>query len=469
MKLFRVLLVFIFMFAALVATTAQAAGGEKVGFIRLISTVDSKLSFQAQVRHAYDRIRPQLFALQKQGRILAFEPELKAGIVKVVYAASSGPTMTALSQYQTFDSIQAAIVRAPNAAGPTAPEGSPEAISPTFFIELYDSCFSASNLGADSHVVGSLRDKTGRLVASYESDADSNGQIFLDCFPWSGVYSDVMPGYTLTFKAYDSTPLLLGTFTVVVPSLKFTSINKTAAVVRGTGPVGKTFYSYWTHENWDAGNTLSTNVKSGVIPADGAWFKDMSTGSIYGGDYLEVETLISNLNSNFWFHTSMTAPSIYCEIGGNYCELFGFPFQPAALSIVHAGTTYSFSGKFDSAGSFAVLLENAGDPIFLKAGDKVSGTNVPAYTLPSLTGTINFSADIVFGKVPANRYFNVWAYTLCSCSSYLVYSSSNGTGNYSSDFFSQVDLLKTGATNIAVYYVDPVTGNMTGFYRSFGP
>jgi hypothetical protein len=463
MKLFRVLLIFVCMLAAVAASPAQAVGGKKVGFIRLLASVDAKSPIQTQARSAFNRIRPQLLALQKQGVILAFEPELKAGIVKVEYAVS-GPNVMALSQYQTFDNIHDAIVPGASAASHTA---RPEVLSPVFDMELYDSCFDGTFLGADSHVLGSLRDKAGRIVASYEGYADSSGDIFFDCFPWSGSYTDVLPGYTVTFKIYDSVaPTLLGTFSIVAPDIDFTSVNKTTAVVRGTGPAGKPYDISWSHRNWNVADTDTSNTKSGTISASGTWVKDMSTGTFRGYDSLDVYVMAS---SNFWFLRWMDVPYIYCQLGGNSCQIAGFAFQPAALSIIHAGTPYSFSGKFDADGYFSAVLENAGDPIFLKAGDKVSGTNLPSYTLPALTGTINFSTDVVSGKVPANRYFDLWAYSPCSCTSYLVYSHSNATKSYSSDFASQVDLVKMEATNIEIYFADLATGNVTDYFKSFVP
>jgi hypothetical protein len=464
MKLFRVLLIFAFMLAAMAASPAQAAGGKKIGFIRLLASVDAKSPLQVQARSAFNRIRPQLLALQKQGVILAFEPELKAGIVKIEYAVSGLNNATALLQYQTFDNIHDAIVPGASAASHGA---QPEALAPIFDMELYDSCFSGTLLGADSHVFGSLSDKAGRIIASYEGYADSSGDISFDCFPWSGSYTDVLPGYKVTFKIYDSaTPTLLGTFSIVAPDVDFTFINKTTAVVSGTGPAGKPYAVSWYHDNLDAGDTWKSNTKYGTISATGTWFKDMSGGTFRGYDALDVYV---KANSNFWFLRWMDVPYIYCQLGGNYCEISGFAFQPATISIVHAGTTYSFSGKFAADGYFFAKLENAGDPIFLKAGDKVSGTKLPSYTLPALTGTIYFSTDVIAGKVPANRYFDLWAYSPCSCTEYLVYSHSSATGSYNSDFSSQVDLVKMEATNIEIYFTDPATGNVTDYFRSFVP
>lgn len=465
MKAFRVLMVFVFMFATVATSTAQAAGGQKVGFIRLLSSVASNTPIQIQARNAFQRMRPQLLALQKQGVLLAFEPEFKAGIVKIAYA-DNGASAAALPQYQIFDNIQDAIVRVPNAVRPLAETASPEAISPVFYMELYDECFGAAHLGADSLVVGSLRDKTGRVVASYEGIADSTGDIYMDCFPWSGSYATVLPGYTVTFKVYDLGSTLLGTFSIVAPTASFTAINKTSALVRGTGPAGKPYEIDLYHRNWDALDTWTNTTKVGTITSLKTWAKDVSSSTLRGGDVLDFYISPS---SSFMFLRSMVVPAIYCQLGSNYCEISGFAFQPAALTILHMGKKYSFTGTFDADGYFSAELQNVGDPIFLSTGDTISGTGIPAYRLPILKTRVNFSLDIVLGKVPANKYFELWAYTLCSCSSYGVYAHSDAMGSYTGDFYGQVDLIPMDATNIEVLFVDPTTGNTTDYVRSYGP
>ena len=167
----------------------------------------------------------------------------------------------------------------------------------------------------------------------------------------------------------------------------------------------------------------------------------------------------------------MRVPYLYCQLGGNFCRLSGFAFQPASLSIVHAGSTYPFSGTFDAFGYFVADLQNAGAPIFLQAGDTISASNVTADTLPTITSAVNFNTNVVKGMIKGYpyKYFELWAYTLCSCSSYLLYSRLNRLSQYSGDFTSQVDLVNGQATNIEVYFVNIKTGNITDYVRSYGP
>lgn len=466
MKVFRMLMVLVFMLAAVAASPAQVAGGNKVGFIRLFTSADSKLPIRMQAQNAYQRIKPHLLALQKQGAILAFQPQLKAGIVRVQYRSSEAST-TAFSGFQLFDNINDAVVRAPGGMRSSSDRVSINAVTPTFYMELYDGCFGATGLGADAHVIGSLRDKANRITATYEGYADSSGEIYLDCFPyWSASYPYLMPGYSVTFKVFDSTEVLQGTFSVVAPDLKFTSLNNTNAVVRGTGTAGKNYELDWYHRNLNAADTVAYATKAGVTTQTGAWVKDMSTGKFRGGDLLE---LYFAENSTFNFYYAMNVPHLHCQLASNYCELYAFPFQAVTLSIVHAGQTYPFSGTADSTGYFSAELANGSDPVFLKAGDKVTATNLTTYTLPALTGTIAFNTDVVFGKVKPNRYFDLSVYNVCSCTTYSVYAHSNATGNYSADFTSQVDLLKSEANNIEISFIDLATGNETIYIRSFVP
>ena len=463
MKTFRILIVLVLAFATIGASPAQS-GAQRVGFIRLLSSINPNAPVQSQARRALARLMPQLRILQERGILLGFEPEFRAGILKVTYA-EGGPSISAFGEIEIYDNARDAV---PDAVRQQSFSGGPgtEDITPSFTFQLYSGCFSATDLGEFSHVVGSLRDKSNRVLASYESDADIDGEIFFDCFPGTGPFAEVVPGYKLTFEVYDTTPVLLGTFTVTAPNISFTSFTNSKAVVRGKGPAGKPFAVDWYQRDWNDVDTWSQSSRMGTISPSGVWAKDMGTQPIRGGDTVDVFVI---QNPNFTFVHTMDVPYIYCVLGGNYCEISGFAFRPATFSIVQGSVTRTFSGKFDEEGYFSVELRKGGSPIFIKSGNRVSGTNVPPYKLPVITGNVDFLTDMVNGKAPKNRYFELWAYTLCPCSTYFVYANSTGVGTYSGDFSSQVDLVETEATNIEVYFQDPATGNITDYYRSYGP
>jgi hypothetical protein len=97
----------------------------------------------------------------------------------------------------------------------------------------------------------------------------------------------------------------------------------------------------------------------------------------------------------------------------------------------------------------------------------VSGTSVATYTLPNLTAAANFSSDMVSGKVPVNKSFELWAYD--PYFGYPIWAHSNASGNYSGDFSGLIDFNATTTTSIEVYYQSPKTGNITDYFRSYGP
>ena len=466
MKIFRMLSVVIFLLAAAVPNVAQAAAGEKIGFIRLLSTVDPNSSVQMQARRAFLRITPSLLALQSRGVILEFEPEFAVGVVKVKYAAGHS-ILTAMGALPVYSSVHDARVL-PNSVAPAVRLGPASAppFTPFFALSLYTSCFSVFNLNPSDHVVGSMHDTTGRVVATYEGDADGFGEILNDCFSWAGSFSHVTPGYSLIFNVYDTTATLVGTYNAKVPPLAFTGITNSTAVVRGAGPAGKQYQLEWIHPNWDAAEDLTVSTAAGVIGASRKWSSDLGSKRFRGGDELDYFEL---QNDHFEFGISMMIPSVYCQLGSNYCESSGFAFQPARISIAHGGSVYNFSGIFNAFGIFSAPLRNAGRPIYLKAGDKIGASGFGTYSLPALTSKVDFSTNVVSGKVPPNKYFELWAYTGCGCSTSLIYSHSDNRGNYAGDFTSQVDLIDTEATTIEVFYQDPASGNVTDYFHSYGP
>jgi hypothetical protein len=166
----------------------------------------------------------------------------------------------------------------------------------------------------------------------------------------------------------------------------------------------------------------------------------------------------------------MAVPYMFCRLGGNYCVVDGFAFKPATLTIVHGGATYNFNGKSSAEGSFsAELVTSEGDPIFLKAGDKASGTDVPAWALPNLTAAIDYTSDIISGKAPPYKYFNLGVYKPSNNTWYGIYAHSNVYGIFAEDFTSQIDLDPLQPVVAEVFYVHPPTGNHTIMDKSFGP
>ena len=467
MKITRVLLISIFLLT-IFATPAQAAG-KAVAFIPLLSDVDPNIPIPIQTQDALRPLMPQLLEAQQNGSILEFEASPSTGVLKIVYGGS-GFNSAAFAGKQVFSDMEQAVasMKLPQLSSVTAGTGTTaDGGLGIFQMTLYDNCFSAGKLFPGARITGSLREKvTNRVLASYDGVADGGGNINFGCFAWSGPYSNVTPGNKVTFQELNGTTLLK-TYTVRTPNVTFVSIDKLNSIVRGTGPVGKSFEAYWYHPLWNRFEGSALNIlRTGVVSTQGTWRVDFGTVKIRGNDKLNV---IVQQTPNFRFTRWMDVPHIYCVLGGNYCEISGIAFKPAALKLVRGTTTYTSSGKFDAQGYYKTRwLNAAGNPFFLKGGDKLSGTGVAQYALPNPTASVNFDTNVVSGKMPKGKYFNTWIRTALGAS-YKVYSHSNFLGNYSSDFTSQVDLQSGDPMSVQIYYVTPLTGNAFDYFKAFGP
>jgi hypothetical protein len=467
MKTLRAILIAVFLLAVL--ANSAAASGSTIGFVPLLSEIDPNIPVEVQTQEAMRSIEPQLLAAQLRGEILQFEASLSTGVLKIAYTETgAGPTTLAGKPVYQEMSDAVASVNFPQPVERQSSVPLPSAAGSGYFsMRLYENCFQASGLGASAHVTGSLRDNTGRIVALYDGNADVSGGISLGCFSWSGSYSDVIPGYRVTFKEFSGTGTLVKTYQVFVPAVKFTLIDKTNSIVRGTAPAGKPFKGTWYHRNWNQKNTFINIERNRTTTSTGTWGVDFGTIKIRGNDHLNA---IVVMNANFQFDRWMDVPHIYCILGGNYCNISGFAFTPASLKVVHGTSTYNFSGKFGADGYFRAFIETAsGNPVFLKTGDKVSGTTIPAFVLPNMSASMTAATDIVSGKAPAQRYFDLWALITSTGTSYKVYSHANSLGNYASNFSSLVDLRSGVPTTFQIFYVHPSTGNAVEYFKAFGP
>jgi hypothetical protein len=465
MKLARILLVAVFMLSA-AATSAAEASDRVVGFVPLLPRVDPNAPIAMQAQDALDSMMPRLLAAQKRGEILRFSPSLSVGVLKVLYTSAADTSMLFAGR-PVYADMQHAVdsLELPRAA-PPAPASGPGAEAAAYLhFYLFNNAFYGFNFPAGAHLIGVLKDKTGRLVSVADTYANSNGEVNGD-FTWNGSYGDVLPGYTVQFRVLNGIQLL-ATYQAVAPSMRFTDIDKVNSIMSAAGPANKPVGGYWFHRKWDASNSYLSAVKSGTSSATGTWSLDFGSVPLRGHDLLDTWVAV---NANFVFGRFMSVPYIWCELGGNYCAIYGFASTPAALHIVHAGTSYNFSGRFSALGWFSSSLETAtGEPIFLVPGDSASGTSVPAYSFPNLTAFVNYTSDVISGKVPANKYFNLWAYVLATNTYYFVYSHSDSLGNYASDFTSQIDLQALRPMTAEIFYVNPVTGNTLDYLKSFAP
>ncbi len=463
MKIARLLLLAALLLSAF--STTALAPDQAVGFIQLVSRPDEGTPMALQAHRALQRLMPQLLTAQADGQIIRFEPSLHSGVLKIVYRPSAGlPELAGKMIYSQAQDAMSAL--------PAAALASPDAITvcsdPTFYLSVYDSLFSAACLTGGARLIGSVRDPAGRVTTMHDSIVPLTGSIDLAFFAGAGGYSGLVPGYTVTFKEYVG-GVLTATFRTKVPNIKFASINKAGAVVSGTGPAGKWARLYWSHEKWDAAQGRTEVYKERWISSSGTWQVDFGTAPIRGGDFLSAYVYAA---TNFHFTRDMVVPFLYCQLGGNYCEVAGYPFTPATIQVIHGGQTYTFSGTFDAWGYFGASLKTPiGMPILLKAYDKVSGTGVAQYALPNLTTNLNYTADTVTGKAPAYKYFDLWLFDADAHWWSKIYAHSNGAGTYAGNFMTAygVNLLAGHPYIAEVYYVLPSTGNGTDLYRVWGP
>jgi hypothetical protein len=462
MKTQKLILALVIILSMGIGTASADQGGISYAFIPLnYQGGDPAAPLEVQSMHSFDRLASKFHAAQQQGDIIAFEPELSFGFIKVQYR--SGFDITSLVGIPVYDDIHTAL------ALNTFREKKQSQIQkdgvPRLQVDLYGSCFEGFDLGANRHIVASLRDKTGRVVANYEGNADGDGWLW-DCFNWSGPYTSAVPGYKITFQRYNGSTIL-GTYSSNVPMIKFTSVNKATATVTGIAPAGKPYDAYWGHPKLDLGDNYLWIEKEGTVPVTSHWSVDFGTLSMRGHDYTDFWVWP---NSHFGFGRYFYVPAAYCELGSNYCHFHGFPGQAATFTITHAGVPRTFTGKFDIWGYFyAELLDANLDPIFLAAGDKVSGTGITKYVLPKLTATPQYLSDKVTGQAPANRNFYVELYLADSDLWYYRWVHSDATGKYTADFSSSLDIKPEDTLTLNVYYRDPGTGNDTDYYNLTGP
>ncbi len=451
--------------ALLLSAFSSAAFGrdEAVAFIQLVSQPNPNLPISVQTREALQQLRPELMAAQRAGQIIRYDVSPHSGVLIVVYRASAGlPDFDGRPVYQQ---MKAALVSSAAAASQEAAT----CLAPSFVMFLYEAIFMAGCLTPGAELLGSLRDPTGRVVATYQGIVDAGGGLgWIANFESGGPYEEIVPGHTVTFKEYVG-GALKATYKVKAPNIKFTSIDKARSIVRGIGPAGKLATISWFHPKLDAAQGIIQLSKARTISSSGTWQVDLGTIPIRGGDSLSAT---ASPNANFAFIRDMEAPYMYCELGGNYCNLSGFASTPAAIRIVHGGQTYTFTGTFDRWGDFPVELRTAGGaPISLVTYDKVSGTGVAQYALPKLTAGINYTTDTVIGKAPAYKYFMVSLLDIGGIGWRQVYAHSNGAGSYAANFMASEGLdLRAGRPYIIqINFQMPSTGNVTALRQAYGP
>lgn len=451
---------------ALGAAPVRAAEAD-TGYIVLVTQADSKMPFAAQAQMAFDRLAPALLAAEQSGYLADFKPEFQAGIVILRFGSTAGAASLAAGMLglPVYSGSSAALAVVPHEQLAPAGEVSATTISARFGVNLFSVCFDGT-VPANGHVIATLKDNAGHLKAASESNADSAGY-FNSCWDWSN-YRVVIPGDKVNFKVYDSPGgTLLGTFGATAPSLTFTTLSKPTAHVGGKGPAGKPYTLTWEQPKLNATSDLYSETKSGTISPTGNWGVTFSTSPMRGGATLDIYV---KQTTQITFHRAMNAPYIYCQLGGNYCDIYGFGFQALTFKLKHGSTTYTFGGQATADGWLGLTLQTStGSPLLVRSGDAVQGTNVASYAEPALViNSFDFTNDILSGKVPANKYFDLSIETYSS-GPHHYWRHSNSSANWSIDTTAAYDLKPSEVSSAEIYYISPTSGNATDFVRNYAP
>jgi len=476
MKIIRIMLAMVILLSVnSLSAFAQENATTSFAYISLLpanpvvsSDQESFMPIEMLSQQAYNRLLPDLLKAQRQGVIVQFRPEFSAGMVKVEYTTGTAMASQLGDGFSIF-SDPTPILQNLRAftRKPAGSSDAPAVLTPNFILHPKGSLILGSNFPADRYLKFTLTDPSGKLMAVASAYTQSDGHIWA-YFSW-GSWTTMESGYKFTAKMYllDRTTLVR-TFYRIIPNLGITSIDIASKTVKGTAPANSSIRVQLTHFNLNAANDNNTEYLYPIASGTGQW-QTTFTIAMRGNDYMEIGY---SPNANFIFVTSMEVPYIYAGLDTNFGVLSGIPNTPASMTIRHAGVDHSFSGKFGNWGEFyAELLDAGGAPIFLQAGDKITGTGVTALTIPTMTASIDAATDILSGTAPASRFLIVYLNVRKDCGGYSCwygygrYLKSTLAGTYSANFSSDADILPNETVVLEVDFIAPATGNEV-FYRN---
>jgi hypothetical protein len=462
-KTLHILLALIFLLSLGSLTANGQSETTSFAYIPLVSPASpdqsTSVPIEFRARQGFEALMSRLLDAQAKGQIVRFEPEFSFGLLKVEYVSGFDLSAILGTGRPIFEDPQSVLDY--TQAGEEIAISSPASVAtPYFSVSLFSNCFYGYSLTAGNYYLASLSDTGVHVVASANGWISSGGGLG-NCF--EGAASTITPGYKITIKIYNSTgTTLLKTYSTTIPSLGFTSFDIPHAIVNGTAPAGSQLEVNLWHPKLNAANGSTDVTKHVTTSGAGNWQVSFGT-AMRGGD--EVKVTWQKPATYFTFYRYLYAPNVDCVLGGDYCDLYGIPGKPASLSIKHAGKTYTFTGLFTSWGGFWGYL-----PYDMAVGDKISGTGVTSLTLPTITAVLNYTANTVTGKAPANRYIDVDLdkYYPRPEGYYYRWVKANSAGNYTADFSSSIDITLTDSLEFSVYYTNPTTGNEVSYYCDNG-
>lgn len=478
MKVMRGVLIVMLLCAGF--TSVAQASEPVTGYVQLVSRVDTNLSMAEQTLAGLQPLVRGLLAARAAGRLISYEPLLEVGVLKIVYDASAGvPDIEGRVIYDQLGEAVPADLARPQAPGAVSAGdlgtmgGGCPLVGGIYTVSLgADAMFTARCLGIGQPIHGTVRDGAGNILAVFDATADGSGLITKGFFWWLGSQSVIKPGFRIAFSQFNG--ITWDTVSLVVPTVKFSSISKALTRVSGKGAPGQFVRMEWYHQNVDSGGL---NMYDGdnyfYASATGSWTVDLGAVPFRGGDRLIVTSYAS---PNFEFSRPMQVPFTYCQLGGFSCYVTGFAGKAATFQIIQGAAIYNFSGHFNQSGYFYPnLVKPNGSPLVVKAGNKVTGGTMAQYKIPKITVGLDYATDVAGGLAPASRYFRVKIYDYGSGTSPFRWIGSNAAGVYAADFTDadggtpDLDLVTTQPYPVTVDYIQGSTGNETILLKGFAP
>jgi hypothetical protein len=127
MKIIRFLIIAAFALSLCLSAAPARAAGPSTGFVALVTQARPNMPLAAQARMEFNRLAPALMAARQSGYLLDFQPEFRAGILKLRFSGASVAPMAVADMMQrpVYGSIHEAVAAVPHQPMPSSVSQSP--------------------------------------------------------------------------------------------------------------------------------------------------------------------------------------------------------------------------------------------------------------------------------------------------------------------------------------------------------
>ncbi len=316
----------------------------------------------------------------------------------------------------------------------------PVAAAPVVLTSIYygSNCAYGSGTPNTQYTFKLLEGST--LLTSKKTVADSGGYIGV-CF--NGGY-ELVAGYKLEIRAGAALTLVR---TITVPNLGIKA-DRVTDVVSGVAPAGApvkiqaTAYLPGDYVNYNSLTQIVTTSGGGTYSYDFTAF-----GGIRGNDgvtmYYKPNGDYAGSTGDVW-RVSLNVE--YMRVARGQTKVSGVmnPGEAATITLMTSGNAVrgrAYVGADQYTGGYTGLFRTTtGATVYPVPANKVSASfaSDALITLPSLTLTGAASTDVVSGVCMATQGVYIYAYSDTDSAS--GYTTSNGSGAFSMDLTSQMDL-----------------------------